>query len=1272
MKTDSFYIPDNKLFLASQVVCDLQSGLSKLMAKFLRLFTLLLFPAFVWGQGPKNDSVIYTLYLVGDSGEPIIVDQPLGGVLRQQVKQSAGKATVLFLGDNIYPKGMPDRTSENRALAETILNSQVQWVRGLDAKGIFVPGNHDWQRGKRNGFTYIQNQQQWLDSLHDNNIMLLPRDGCPGPVEIPLTDKAVLVILDTQWFLHPWDKPGEGSNCEVKNSTEALALLSDVFARNANKRVILAAHHPLITHGEHGGVFLLKDHIFPFTVLNPKLYIPLPIIGSVYPLYRKWFGDIQDVKHPIYKKMSQLVQQLMAEYPGSIYTAGHEHALQYLVKDSSHFIVSGSGSKTSFVKQKKYSRYAAAVNGFAKLEIYANGSVEVRFWQVDNEFPQGKEVFTETLRPNRSFEKEIDSASLDFSGKTIRINASNQYDAGKARKIMLGENYRAAWAQEIEVPVFDLGQEQGGLKILQKGGGMQTLSLRVMDSAGREFVLRSVEKFPEKAIPEMLRKTFAQDLVQDQISASHPYAAVVIPRLADAAGIYHTNPKIVYIPDDPRLGIYRRSFANTLSLFEERPAGDWSDKAFFGNSKDIINTSKVLQKRLGNNENHVDQSFVLRSRIFDIWIGDWDRHDDQWRWASFKSKKRETYRPIPRDRDQAFFVNEGVIPRFWSHKWTMPQFEGFDDKVSWPSGLSYGARYFDRSFLTELTEKDWIAVAKDLQEKLTDRVIEESILEWPDEIYRLHGEEVIRKLKARRTDLITYAVSHYKFLARTVDIVGSDKKEKFDVNRLPGGDVHVRVFNMTKDVVQDQILYDRLFKRSETKEIRIYGLDGDDRIEVTGTARKSILIRVIGGDGMDSLIDKSHVNGLNGKTLYYDLKGKNSVVQDGEVSDRTSHDPAVNTYDRRAFEYDRLAPLVIGNFNPDDGLFIGGGMSYQTEAFRDAPFNQRQIALFGVALGTSSFNFLYRGDYTDVIGRWGLEINADLKLPHYVSNFFGPGNESEFDQGIDEKPGYNVDRSIDYYRFRFEELKLEAYFTRRIGSWGLFKAGPTVQRIELDNPGDKDRYIKEYAATVPYNAFEDHNIYTGASWRFTIDKRNSERFTTRGVVFHIGGKHMAGISTQANDFSSYESSVSFYQAFRLPVRVVFAARMGGGLNSSKYEFYQSQVLNGTTELRGFRKMRFYGDRKIYANLEMRIKLLSLRTYLFPASVGILGFHDLGRVWYKDENNQDPTASNGRSNVWHKGWGGGIWFTPFNLAVLSVEAAHSNEGTLGYLRLGFLF
>jgi hypothetical protein len=448
-------------------------------------------------------------------------------------------------------------------------------------------------------------------------------------------------------------------------------------------------------------------------------------------------------------------------------------------------------------------------------------------------------------------------------------------------------------------------------------------------------------------------------------------------------------------------------------------------------------------------------------------------------------------------------------------------------------------------------------------------------------------------------------------------------------------------------------------------------MGGEDKIELDGQAEKSITVRVIGGDGIDSLKDNSAVKGLARKTLYYDTKATAEIISKGETADRTSKSPSVNAYDRKAFKYDRLAPLVFGNFNPDDGLFIGGGFYYQKEGFRKTPFKSRHIGLVSIAPRTNSYNFLYRGDFTDVIGKWGVEVNADLKAPNYVNNFFGMGNESVFNKNIEDEPQFDLDNSIDYYRFRFEELKLELNLTRALGSFGRFEIGPAYQRIEIEHPVENG-YIDEFAATLPYDLYEEDNNYLGANWSFTIDKKNSQQTPSRGIVFNVMGRNMVGPDSRSSDFSSYEGSLSFYQSISAPARVVLAARVGGGINTGGYEFYQAQILDGKTELRGFRKTRFYGDQKFYTNLEMRIKLFRIRTYVFPASLGILAFHDFGRVWYENEQGIDPTAPTGKSNAWHKSWGGGVWFTPFNLTVLSLEAGHSDEGTLGYVRLGFLF
>ena len=199
------------------------------------------------------------------------------------------------------------------------------------------------------------------------------------------------------------------------------------------------------------------------------------------------------------------------------------------------------------------------------------------------------------------------------------------------RIFFMGRNYRQEWKTPIRVPVLDLGTEKGGLTPLKRGGGKQTKSLRLEDKNGRQYTLRSIRKYvTDEALPPELRGTFAKDLVTDGVSASYPYAALSVTRLSEAAGIPHGNPKIVYIPDDPRLGEYQKEFANSLSLLEER-LPDSVDKAY--------DTEEVADKLKDDNDNDVDQLGLLKTRLVDMYIMDLDRHELQWTWGAYDNGK---------------------------------------------------------------------------------------------------------------------------------------------------------------------------------------------------------------------------------------------------------------------------------------------------------------------------------------------------------------------------------------------------------------------------------------------------------------------------------------------------------------------------------------------------------------------------------------------------------------------------------------------------------
>ena len=226
------------------------------------------------------------------------------------------------------------------------------------------------------------------------------------------------------------------------------------------------------------------------------------------------------------------------------------------------------------------------------------------------------------------------------STKRTAINADYAKVKG-IKRWSFGDNYRREWATELDFPYFDIGEMKGGLKVVKRGGGQATNSLRLESKSGKQYVLRSVDKQGDKALGEEFRGTVVADVVQDQTSAAHPYGPLVIPKLADAAGVHHANPKYYYLPEDPRLGRYQYTFGGKVYLFEERADDDfWEDSPNFGSPKDIKSTAKVIDKLTRDNDFEIDESSVVLHRLFDIWIGDWDRHDDQWRWAEYKKQRR--------------------------------------------------------------------------------------------------------------------------------------------------------------------------------------------------------------------------------------------------------------------------------------------------------------------------------------------------------------------------------------------------------------------------------------------------------------------------------------------------------------------------------------------------------------------------------------------------------------------------------------------------------
>ena len=1224
-------------------------------------------PNYKVGQ-PNSSAVAYSVLFFGGADKTPDNMAPAMSLLQNQLGKT-DKGSLILLGNNGAKRGLTDSLhSAIRQKNEEILRNKINLISAFKGNIYVLPGNHDWDDGGKQGYKRVSLLEEYVEEALDREQdVMVPSNGCPGPYEVHVREDLVLLFLNTQWWLHEWEKPGPENGCDMEDELDFIVQLDDAIKRNINKKVVVAGHHPLFSNGPHGGYFPVQAHLLP------------PVIGSAYAWYRKHVGGLQDLSDIKYKTMTRGLTKIFEQHPNLVYLSGHERSQQYHLINQQHYVVSGAIAKATPVVKGKQARFASGAPGFGKLNFYQNGDVFLEFWGHEN--GQGKMVFKEKLF-NHLYDPSLDDlethySNLDYSGQTTNVVATTRLNRKKNKKRpgLAGNNYRKEWGTEIRnVRNFDIGKEKGGLKIVQRGGGLQTKSLRLEDKSGKQFVLRSIEKFPEKAVPSALRGTVVANLVADQVSASHPYAALVVPPLAEAAGVYHTNPELVYLPDDPRLGNYREDFGDGLYLYEERPAKDRSELASFGNSKKIVNTLEVIEKTQKDDKHYVDQTQVLRSRLFDILIGDWDRHDDQWRWASFKDENDHTYyQPIPRDRDQAFFWSDGGILKVSSHKWGQPKFQGFHDEIRDVAGLEFNARYFDRAFLNEPSLEDWQVLAKKLKEKISDEIIEGSIRDFPEEIYSLNGETIISKLKQRRDDLELYALQHYLFLATNVSVVGSNKKEIFEVNRLNDNETEVKVYRKKSDS-ENFLIYQRVFKTEETKEVRLYGLGSGDQFIITGEVNKSVKIRVIGGKGKDEIIDRSKVKGGGKKTIAYDREKGTKIESAGELKNKTTDkDKDVNAYDRQDFKYDKAIPQITSGFNPDDGIFIGGGVSFLKQKFRKEPFGSKHTIRAAIAPKSSSFNIRYNSIYTEAIGKWDLLFELDVYEPSFADFFYGFGNKTVLAESA-------RDQDTQFYRARYGQWLVKPEIqktsendlhTFRLG--GLFRS---VKMDAEDNVEEPNRFILQYTDLIGREENSESPLlgqrrqYMGSTVNYTLDTRNSKLFATKGLVWNLGGKAMWQIGEEKNNYQNINSSFATYFTFGGSLRTTLALRVGGEASFGDFEFYQAPRLGGLSTLRGYRRSRFAGDETLYQNTELRVRLMEYRTPLFPGSLGITILHDIGRVWTDQE---DPTLLDVEKAQWHRGIGGGIWIAPLGQAIISFDYTVSNDDEESiFIRFGFLF
>ncbi|UCF63622.1 MAG: metallophosphoesterase [bacterium] len=340
-----------------------------------------------------NQTLKERIILIGDAGGTIEND-PLLSSLSQWCIKDPSKTHVFFLGDNIYPRGLDEDDPQSIKTAEKYLYAQLEVIQASGVKGTFMPGNHDWGRGGEGGREALLKQERIvLETLQQENAFL-PDNACPGPVYMDTRSIRVIIFDSNHWLNDKIDWPAD---CPSFSEDEFLANFGQLLQDDVNKPIMVLTHHPIESHGPHGGFFDWQDHLFPLTRLVSWCYLPLPVVGSLYPFSRTYLvKNNQDFVGSNYKRFIQALNDLFRDKKPLIYASGHEHNLEVLEGTSvQYLLVSGAGSipKISPITDSPNTLFAYSHAGFMVLDVVDDGRIILQVIEP----PDGKVVFQKVI-----------------------------------------------------------------------------------------------------------------------------------------------------------------------------------------------------------------------------------------------------------------------------------------------------------------------------------------------------------------------------------------------------------------------------------------------------------------------------------------------------------------------------------------------------------------------------------------------------------------------------------------------------------------------------------------------------------------------------------------------------------------------------------------------------------------------------------------------------------------------------------------------------------
>lgn len=775
---------------------------------------------------------------------------------------------------------------------------------------------------------------------------------------------------------------------------------------------------------------------------------------------------------------------------------------------------------------------------------------------------------------------QIDSVvSKSIYPPTLK-NKSNLYN------FLWGTHYRHLYIMPITTQAVTLNTLSGGMQVIGKVPDFHALLLKnkqeqlyMLKPLGGSTSFIESKFFQEIYNPNEFKNTYLDEFIGDAYTIINPYTFISADYMARQSGLSSSNSHIYYIPP------YSTQDTVTDGVAFQGKLVSIIDLPDLNTKKNILTTEKLLQHIQENKLYMANQYPYIRERLFDMLVGDWNKIPENWNWLSVAEGDSLLYNPMVIDRNHSFTKVDGILFKQMLKALTLSFITDYNGEFKDLKKINKLGFALDMALISRSDETVWLEEARFLKKSVTDQLIEDAFRQLPAGIDTIETGHLKQKLKLRRDKLEEAAHLYYTLLQRNPVLTGTNHDDSFVIDRYGTDSLRIRIYNPKSQ----ELVFDRKYGKNTTKEIWLYGLEGNDRFEVNGQSEKEIPLYLISGDGDNeyAIEQKSHVRVYGAK----------------------SH--ADRNYDYQKIKYHDFSFSPWGVYDSDNGFSLGAYFTYTMYGFKRAPFTYRHRIGYNYREG-----FMYQAVFPGYDGKKSFNMDASISSPRSFTNFFGFGNTTD---------GYK-DESKNFNRVRVRKYTLTPSFHLNVSEDKSLVLYSSLEMFKAKRPDD--RFINQIYP-------DDHQIFNANYFvdlggTFQVQKRISS------LIQNLEGSLSAGWTMNIKDpgrnfpYTELEMSMDMKFTDRLTWATMANAKV---IYNNKYEFYQA----ATTEMRGFRDNRFIGKQSFYQCSDFRVDMGKIANPFTPLKYGLFAGFDYGRVWIPNE----------QSRNWHTSYGGGVWLTLFN-------------------------